>query len=241
MDGEVLGLGCNEVPKANGGQYWCDHDPKPHRDRERGEDANEIQRRDCLREVADKLLSHEISTLEAADLETKFIEYEKKCENTRLMHLTEFGRAVHAEMEAILASGRKGVSVKEAELYTTTFPCHNCAKHIIGSGITNVVYIEPYPPSLAKELHSDAIAFSTDETASDKVTFGPFRGVAPRMYPVLFVTLTPDGLRLKRKKEGGAANDSLWGLRIKASPTHYINRETVVARAVSELVEQIQS
>ncbi|MDN3612645.1 hypothetical protein QWZ16_23945 [Vibrio ostreicida] len=25
------------------------------------------------------------------------------------------------------------------------FPCHNCAKHIVASGIKRVVYVEPYP------------------------------------------------------------------------------------------------
>ena len=32
-------------------------------------------------------------------------------------------------------------------MYMTTFPCHNCAKHIIASGIINVYYIEPYAES----------------------------------------------------------------------------------------------
>lgn len=36
------------------------------------------------------------------------------------MNLTEFGRAVHAEMEAILAAARVGIPVKGSTLYTTT-------------------------------------------------------------------------------------------------------------------------
>ena len=42
-------------------------------------------------------------------------------------------------------------------LYTTTFPCHNCTRHIVASGIAKVYYIEPYAKSLALELHNDAI------------------------------------------------------------------------------------
>lgn len=73
------------------------------------------------------------------------------------MNVIEFGRDAHAEMEAILAA-RAGISVKGRDLYSTTFPCHNCAKLIISAGINRVVYIEPYPKSLAIELHGDSIS-----------------------------------------------------------------------------------
>lgn len=66
---------------------------------------------------------------------------------SRLTNLTEFVRAVHAEMEALLSSTRIGVSTRRAILYCTTFPCHNCAKHIIDAGVKRVVYIEPYAKS----------------------------------------------------------------------------------------------
>jgi deoxycytidylate deaminase len=31
-----------------------------------------------------------------------------------------------------------------------SFPCHMCARHIIATGLREVVYIEPYPKSVAK-------------------------------------------------------------------------------------------
>lgn len=57
---------------------------------------------------------------------------------------------MHAEMFAITDAARRGLSVRDATLYCTTFPCHMCARHIIASGIRKVVYIEPYPKSMAK-------------------------------------------------------------------------------------------
>jgi hypothetical protein len=53
--------------------------------------------------------------------------------NTKLMDLTEFGRAVHAEMDALMACTRVGATAKGARLFCTTFPCHNCTKaHRVG-------------------------------------------------------------------------------------------------------------
>ena len=43
-------------------------------------------------------------------------------------------------------------------LYTTTFPCHNCTRHIVAAGISRVVYVKPYPKSLAFQLHYDSIS-----------------------------------------------------------------------------------
>jgi len=103
-----------------------------------------------------------------------------------LKDLTEFGRAVHAEMNAILDAARRGVPVQGATLYSTTFPCHNCARHIIGAGISRVVFIEPYAKSRAAELHSDAIAIEPTQQVEAKVVFAPFVGVAPRRYRELF-------------------------------------------------------
>ena len=156
------------------------------------------------------------------------------------MNLTEFGRPVHAEMEAIIAAGRIGVPVKGCNLYTTTFPCHNCAKHIVNAGIQRVVYIEPYPKSLAKDLHEDAISFSEDDDNSNKVRFEPFVGVGPRMYWTLFSILTPDGSRLKRKKKSGEVNTSPLGLRTKSSPLTYIDLESAAAIAARR-IGQIES
>ena len=46
------------------------------------------------------------------------------------MDLTEYGREVHAEMDALVSAARGTESVKNCILYCTTFPCHICAKHV---------------------------------------------------------------------------------------------------------------
>ena len=60
--------------------------------------------------------------------------------------------AVHAEMNAILQMARYGISCEDAVLYVTTFPCVNCMKAIINSGIREVVYLEDYDAPLSKQL-----------------------------------------------------------------------------------------
>jgi deoxycytidylate deaminase len=247
-NGDVLGLGCNEVPMYGGGQYWGGKGAA--RDVERRCDANEVESRECLKEIIESLLGEELSILKPEEREERYNKLAEAVSDTRVMKLTEFGRAVHAEMAAILAAGRVGANVCGAELYTTLFPCHNCAKHIVCVGIKRVVYVEPYPPSLAGKLHDDSISLSetekdgqqtvdTEENCS-KVRFEPFRGVAPRMYPILFSSLTPEGLRLKRKVEGGKVNEVPWGPRTRATPMRYIDRESVVARAVEGIAKQVQ-
>ena len=82
--------------------------------------------------------------------------------NAAVTNLLEFGRIVHAEMSALTEAARRGRSVQGGTLHCTTFPCHICARHIIGSGIARVVYIEPYQKSRAKELYPDSISVDGD-------------------------------------------------------------------------------
>ena len=51
---------------------------------------------------------------------------------------TKYPYVVHAELNAIL--NRNVASLKGATLYVTLFPCNDCAKAIIQSGIKKVVY-----------------------------------------------------------------------------------------------------
>ena len=53
--------------------------------------------------------------------------------------ITKYPYVVHAELNAILnASGK---SLKGARIYVALFPCNECAKAIIQSGIKEVVYL----------------------------------------------------------------------------------------------------
>lgn len=52
---------------------------------------------------------------------------------------TKYQFVVHAELNAIL-NGR-GKSLAGSKLYVSLFPCHECAKAIIQSGVREVVYL----------------------------------------------------------------------------------------------------
>jgi dCMP deaminase len=60
--------------------------------------------------------------------------------------------AVHAEERAILQALKKSIPLESATLYCTTYPCLMCAKIILESKISRVVYVEPYPYSKSKEI-----------------------------------------------------------------------------------------
>ncbi|MDP6354834.1 MAG: dCMP deaminase family protein [Planctomycetota bacterium] len=53
----------------------------------------------------------------------------------------------HAEENSITQAAYHGTSLQEATLYSTMSPCLLCAKLIINSGITEVVYNQHYPVS----------------------------------------------------------------------------------------------
>jgi deoxycytidylate deaminase len=101
------------------------------------------------------------------------------------MDILEFGRMIHAEMSAISDAARLGRSTLCGILFSTAFPCHICAKHIVASGIKRVVFLEPYPKSYAEELHSDSITFHRSD-ADKRVIFEPFIGISPRRYQDIF-------------------------------------------------------
>ena len=178
--GEVLALGSNEVPKAGGGTYWAD-DNFDDRDFLRNADSNEIRKRDLLAEVIAAIDSN-------ADPE-KLLK-DKKVLETRFMDALEYGRVVHAEMGALSDAARVGHAVRNGTLYCTTFPCHMCAKHIVAAGISKVVFLEPYPKSLAADLHSDSILIEGGDRGRYQkfpaVEFEHFFGVSPRRYREIF-------------------------------------------------------
>jgi hypothetical protein len=157
---------------------------------------------------------------------------------TGLPDITEFGRSVHAEMEAVLACARTGRSVRGATLYTTTFPCHNCCRHVVAAGIERVVYIEPYATSKAPILHGDAI--SIDETVADKLPFVPFIGIGPRRYFDLFSLKLSTGYPIERK-ENGVLKD--WRRaeappRLQMQPSTYLERESLAWESVNKVLSE---
>jgi deoxycytidylate deaminase len=191
---DIIAVGCNEVPRAGGGAYW-EGDEDDARDFRLGIDGNQDQRDRAMREVFAVLRSKRLLSDEALSAGPQA--FEKALEDTRVDALTEFTRATHAEMAALLAAARRGTSVVGGVLYSTTFPCHNCAKHIVTAGVARVVFIEPYPKSLAEQLHGDALEVDEPYACAPKVRFEHFAGVAPVNY------FAPFEASAKRKDESG--------------------------------------
>src|SRR6187397_2389965 len=120
-------------------------------------------------------------------------------------------------MDALVACARCGISTRGATLLCTTFPCHNCAKHVVAAGIRRVVYIEPYAKSQTFDLHRDstvldekcgysiapnAESFGSEPSGTDEpslVIFQPFIGVGPRRFFDLFSMKLSAGDPLVRK------------------------------------------
>jgi len=50
---------------------------------------------------------------------------------------------LYAEINAIVNATRNGVSLKNSTIYCTFFPCNECAKAIINSGIKKLISYEP--------------------------------------------------------------------------------------------------
>jgi|CXWL01.1.fsa_nt_gi dCMP deaminase len=82
--------------------------------------------------------------------------------------------AIHAENMAIMnAAGR---NLENTILYTTTFPCAQCARQLVYAGIKEVVYVEPYPDP-------DSVRFLR-ELSDRRVRL--FEGVKARAYDRVF-------------------------------------------------------
>jgi deoxycytidylate deaminase len=193
--GELLAVGTNEVPKAGGGLYWEGDEPDG-RDFVGGVDTSDQHKLDLISELLRLLqqkqwLSDAYRTMDVQELRTQVLKKDAvgtgPWRDSRVTNLIEFMRPVHAEMAALMEAARRGVSVQGSVMYVTTFPCHECARHIIAAGISRVVYVDPYPKSLAADLYSDSVSLEGSEGGSTgKVIFSPFVGVAPRRYMEFF-------------------------------------------------------
>ncbi len=235
-DREILATGANDCPRAGGGLYWPEVDDKSGqvedvgrgRDYKRGLDSNRDEQQKMVNEII-KDAGNELLDLDAL---------RRVLGRSRILDLTEFGRVVHAEMEALLSCARNELATRAATIYCTTFPCHNCAKHIIAAGIERVVFVEPYQKSKAAAFHDDAITIGFDKPLALEdekkhlVRFEPFVGVGPRRFFDLFSMKLGLGYELERKTPNGKTSD--WRpetavLRVQMLPYSYRDVEAEAA------------
>lgn len=193
--GTPVVAGTNEVPKPGGGQYWADDEPD-HRDFRIGVDPNPAYIKRVLQDVLERLsaagwLMDNFAAVPSEQLVQRALDSEGPLRGARLAALIEFTRCLHAEQAAIINAARAGVQTEGSVLYSTTFPCHECTKMIIGAGVAEVQYIEPYPKSLADRLFRDLINTEpavrpTEGSGDGRVDYRPFQGIAPRRYELAF-------------------------------------------------------
>ena len=192
--GELLSVGWNDVPKAKGGLYSENDLADDHRCfKWRGKVCHNDRKKEELYEKIFGQLSKSgllAKGVDSGQLRSQLVK-------TPVKDLIEYSRSIHAEMEAIVSAARAGkTGMVGGTLYTTTFPCHNCARHIVAAGIARVYYVEPYAKSLALDLHSDSIGVTEGETG--KCAFLQYEGVGPSSILKLF------GHGIERKDNGKA-------------------------------------
>jgi deoxycytidylate deaminase len=209
-EGSVIAVGRNDDPKVGGGVVAS----RKHETR-----AIEFKRqtvREVLVAIKDWLKPELVEERRFKSLAVEAID--EKLKSTRLMGMGEFGRMVHAEMAALTDAAARGVAVGGQIMFCTTFPCQNCAKHLMAAGIRALVHIEPYPKSLVLEMYENETydKYRMEPLASDeflkqldadksKFLLLNFMGVAPRRYEQLFTM--PD-------RKDGNGNQIKWDPKI---------------------------
>jgi deoxycytidylate deaminase len=211
--GQIISIGSNDVPKFGGGTYlegstpdcrcafweWKSADGKIkfkgcHNSRHKNLIAEEIKAAltDCvttsLRNLTDTESENEKSEF-IAQIGSRIKADLANLSLPRVKDLVEYSRSIHAEMDALFAAARQGTSTKNTTLFCTTFPCHNCARHMVTAGVKQVFYVEPYVKSLALDLHSDSIRTTSNppSAAPTHLAVLPFTGIGPRMYEDHFI------------------------------------------------------
>ena len=180
--------GWNDVPKF-GGNLYRDSVKTPMRCKELGYCSNVTYKN----EIFDEIIEEIEQAIPKKDTQTVLkisgqnekseiaLKIEKILRSSRFKNIIEYSRSIHAEMHAIvIGSQLTGDKMVGGDLFCTTYPCHNCARHIVLAGIKNIYYIEPYKKSLCLTLHNDSL--TEDESDTSKVRILLYDGVAPRRY-----------------------------------------------------------
>ncbi|MBF4222540.1 cytidine deaminase, partial [Vibrio anguillarum] len=93
----IIATGANDIPQAGGGLYWPEYDSKGERivdkeggrDWKRGYDSNAHEKKMIINDILDTLPDDEHKE-----------PLRKLLSTSRIKDITEYGRVVHAEMEA---------------------------------------------------------------------------------------------------------------------------------------------
>lgn len=139
----------------------------------------------------------------------------------------DFHPCTHAEIAALLDAAKLGISTLGTTLYTTTYPCHLCAKDIICAGVSKVVYLGAYPKSKNKRLYPNNIT-SDPHPANDKIPFVFYTGIGPKRYHYAYSNMNKPIIQ-------GASTD-IPLLRFEKS-IYYKEREKFAVKCFEDLLE----
>ncbi|GEC71811.1 Deoxycytidylate deaminase [Flavobacterium flevense] len=205
----VLSIGWNDVPKY-GGNLYTSNTENDQRCFNHEFCSNDFQKSKVVDNIVESILNDEEFEELKKSSNIEFRLKEKIIKNTKVKDLIEFSRSVHAEMHAIIQGAlTTGDKLIGSRLFCTTYPCHNCARHIIAAGIKEVYYIEPYVKSLCLTLHEDAM--SEKEDSNNKVKILIFDGVSPNRYLSFFTNFA------ERKNNGKLVKKDLKTAKPKSS------------------------
>jgi cytidine deaminase len=185
---DILTVGMNEVSRGGGGFYWDKASPDS-RDQALPEDRAYQIKTSALAELLERIagqswLGQGVGNADHRELARRLLPHLK---GTQFLDIGEFSRPVHAEMAAIIDAARRGISIDGHSMFVTTFPCHNCTKHIVAAGLKRVIYLEPYPKSRVHLYREELVPDSADGKEQEgKVVFSVYSGIAPRQYRTLF-------------------------------------------------------
>lgn len=244
VDGDVVSIGANEVPKVTGGLIW-DGDSPDRRDYKYKGDPSIQHKKDLIKNLFEILRVQLENELKNHTVESLLQNVGPHLMKSKLMGIQEFGRPVHAEMAALLDAAMRGVAVKGNIIYVTAFPCHNCAKHLVAAGILAVVFLEPYPKSLVTSIFEHEFKEelqptnlhgwntllgregSRQHTNSTSVALCAYLGVAPRRYLQLFKMVERKNADGRSLEDAWIANKRHALLRVPTSDAHisYLPRE----------------
>ena len=231
-EGKIVSSGTNELPKVGGGilttksfeRRIFNHEIDPSDTRKKNLFVDLMHILNNL-----NLLNQEYNSNQIQQLLEK---YQTELKAAQITNIIEFFREIHAEMDAIIAAARSNNNTINCSLFTTTYPCHDCTKHIIAAGIRRVIFVEPYPKSLATELYDEFISIEGVNNPEKKVKFESYVGIAPRLFMNIF-TMS------KRKEKNGEIvkwNGSVAKLKHSEQFQYYYLREIVAIGKISKYI-----
>lgn len=93
--GEIVSMGCNEVPKAFGGTYWSDNDGEAYRDFEKGADGNHVRKLRIVHDLVERMgklgyLSTSLTSLGDTSAQVRALMANPSISDSRVMDIINF-------------------------------------------------------------------------------------------------------------------------------------------------------